>query len=65
MHAYKFQDKKMGLLKLENINGQIKDRAKEKLSYQWRNAEYWRLPENVRKAVDNAKSKSNISDFER
>lgn len=30
----------------------------------WRNQDYWRLPENVRKAVDNAKSRSNESDFE-
>ena len=65
MHAYKFQNKKMGLLNLSNINDQIKNRAKEKISYQWRNEEYWRLPPNVRTAVDNAKSKSNVSDFER
>ena len=55
----------MGLLKLENINDKIKSHAKEKISYQWRNEEYWRLPKNVRTAVDNAKSKSNVSDFER
>jgi len=32
-------------------------------TYEWRNKDYWSLPENVRAAVDKAKEKKRQSDF--
>jgi len=35
----------------------------EKPTHEWRNKDYWSLPENVRNAVDKAKEKKHQSDF--